>query len=42
MFGKNNFLAKVICVFMNIDKMVGPNFKPELASLKVMAENKAS
>ena len=26
MFGKNNFIAKAFCLFMNMDKMVGGQF----------------
>ena len=38
MTGKNNFLAKVMCVFMNMEKMVGPDFEAGLAGLKAIAE----
>jgi len=42
MTGKNNFLAKVMCVFMNMEKMVGPDFEAGLASLKAVAEKPAA
>jgi hypothetical protein len=38
MYGKANFLSKVMCVFMSMDKMVGPDFEAGLASLKAVAE----
>ena len=31
-------MTKVIHVFMNMDKMVGPDFEAGLANLKVVAE----
>lgn len=33
MYGKNNFLGKLVSVFMNCDKMVGPQFEEGLANL---------
>ena len=42
MAGKNNFLAKVMCVFMNMDKMVGTDFEAGLAGLKALAEKPAA
>ena len=47
MSGKNNFIGKAMCVFMNMDKMMGPIFEKGLASLGKAAEeagkaNKAS
>ena len=38
MAGKNNFIAKAICLFMDMDKMVGGDFETGLASLKAAAE----
>ena len=38
MDGKNNFMSKIMCVFMNMDKMVGPDFEAGLANLKAIAE----
>ena len=35
MTGKNNFIAKAICLFMNQDKMLGGYFEKGLASLSV-------
>jgi hypothetical protein len=38
MYGKNNFLGKAVSLFMNCDKMVGPQFEEGLANLgKVVA-----
>ncbi len=38
MTGKNNFMSKAFCLFMNMDKMVGGDFEKGLASLKQVAE----
>jgi carbon monoxide dehydrogenase subunit G len=38
MRGKNPFMAKVMQVFMSMDKMVGKDFETGLASLKSVAE----
>ena len=38
MFGKNNFMAKTIHLFMNMDKMVGGQFEQGLAAMKSVAE----
>ena len=40
MSGKNNFVSKAICMFMNMDKMVGGQFEKGLADLKSAAESK--
>lgn len=40
MSGKSPFFARVICLFMNMDKMVGGEFEKGLASLKTIAETK--
>lgn len=38
MYGKNSYVCKLISVFMNIDKMIGPQFEEGLAELgKVVA-----
>jgi uncharacterized protein YndB with AHSA1/START domain len=37
--GKNTFLARLMCTFMNMDKMVGDSFEKGLAKLKRLAEN---
>lgn len=42
MYGKNNFLSKLVCLFMNMEKMVGPDFEAGLAGLKSLAEKPAS
>jgi hypothetical protein len=41
MEGKNNFIAKAICLFMNMDKMVGGQFEKGLASMKSIVETTA-
>jgi len=38
MTGRNNFIAKAICLFMNMDTMVGSQFEKGLAQLKLNAE----
>lgn len=42
MAGRNNFLAKAICLFMSMDKMVGGEFEKGLAQMKANAERAAS
>jgi hypothetical protein len=37
MTGKNNFLSKAISLFMDCDKMVGPQFEEGLANLKAQS-----
>lgn len=37
MYGKNNFLGKVVSVFMDCDKMCGPPFEEGLAALGKVA-----
>ncbi len=38
MSGQKNFLSKAVCLFMNMDKMVGGDFEKGLASLKSVSE----
>ena len=38
MYGDNNFISKLMQVFMNIDAMVGKDFESGLAKLKAAAE----
>ena len=38
MFGKNNFVARTICLFINMDKMIGGQFEEGLAKLKELSE----
>jgi len=38
MFGTNNFLAKTIHLFMNMEKMVGGQFEQGLAQMRSVAE----
>ena len=42
MSGKNNFIGKAFCLFMNMDKHVGGDFEKGLASIKTVAEEKAN
>lgn len=41
MFGKNNFVGRAMCLFLNQDAMVGGYFEKGLASLKRVAEASA-
>ena len=38
MHGKNNFMGKLVSLFMDCDKMCGPQFEQGLASLKALVE----
>ncbi|HMJ89486.1 MAG TPA: SRPBCC family protein [Candidatus Acidoferrum sp.] len=38
MSGKNNFMAKAMCLFMNMDKMIGGQFEKGLAAIKAVVE----
>jgi hypothetical protein len=38
MEGENNFVGKAMSLFMNMDKMVGPDFEKGLAAMKTEAE----
>lgn len=38
MTGRSNFMHKAVCLFMNMDKMVGGDFEKGLASMKAVAE----
>jgi len=38
MTGKNNFIAKAVHLFMNMDKMVGGKFEEGLANMKSLVE----
>lgn len=38
MTGKNNFLFKAVGLFLDCDKMIGPQFEQGLANLKTLAE----
>jgi len=40
MSGKKNFISKAVCMFMDMDKMVGGMFEKGLADLKTQAEAK--
>jgi hypothetical protein len=38
MTGKNNFIAKAVCLFMSMEKMLGGQFEQGLAQMKSVAE----
>lgn len=38
MDGNHNFMSKVMCIFMDMDKMVGKDFEKGLANLKSVTE----
>jgi hypothetical protein len=38
MSGRNNFISKAFCLFMNMDKIVGGEFEKGLAEMKAIAE----
>ncbi len=38
MTGKNNFIAKAMCMFMDMDKMIGGQFEQGLAAMKSVVE----
>jgi hypothetical protein len=38
MTGKNNFIAKAMCMFMNMDRMIGGQFEKGLAAMKSIIE----
>jgi uncharacterized protein YndB with AHSA1/START domain len=40
--GENNFISKAICMFMDMDKMVGGDFEQGLAKLKSVVEDGAT
>ena len=42
MTGKNNFMAKAMGLFMNMDKMIGTDFEAGLAGIKAIAEKPAA
>ncbi|MDB5337903.1 MAG: hypothetical protein JWN70_3522 [Planctomycetaceae bacterium] len=42
MFGQQNFMEKAICMFMNMDKMLGADFEKGLAQLKKVSEEEAA
>ncbi len=41
MTGRNNFMAKAIHLFMNMDRMIGGQFEVGLARMKAVAETAA-
>ena len=42
MFGQQNFMEKAICMFMNMDKMLGGDFEKGLAQMKKISEEEAA
>ena len=38
MTGKNNFIGRIVCLFMNMDKMIGGDFEQGLANMKAVVE----
>ena len=40
MTGKNNFVGKAFCLFMDMDKMLGGQFEEGLANMKAVVESK--
>jgi len=40
MYGKNNFISKAVGLFMDCDKMIGPDFEKGLANLRGVVANK--
>ena len=40
MSGQNNFLARAMCMFVDMDKMVGAQFEQGLAQMKAVAEKR--
>jgi len=40
MTGQNNFLARALCLFVNMDKMVGGQFEQGLAQMKTVVERR--
>lgn len=40
MAGTKNFMSKAVCMFMNMDKMVGGDFEKGLANMKTVVEGK--
>ncbi|MDP2272644.1 MAG: SRPBCC family protein [Archangium sp.] len=42
MSGTNNFVSKAMSLFMDMDKMVGPDFEKGLASMKKVSEEAAA
>lgn len=41
MYGKHSFMEKGICMFMNMDKMLGGNFETGLANMKKIGNTSA-
>jgi uncharacterized protein YndB with AHSA1/START domain len=41
MFGNNNFMSKIFCLFMDMEKMVGGSYEKGLANMKTIVEKSA-
>ena len=39
MYGPHSFIEKAVCMFMDMDKMVGGDFEKGLAQLKTTSES---
>ena len=42
MFGENDFFGRMMCLFMNMDDMMGKQFEKGLASIKSLVETQAA
>jgi uncharacterized protein YndB with AHSA1/START domain len=40
MFGKQNFIGKAMCLFVSMERMLGPDFEKGLAQLKAAVEKR--
>jgi uncharacterized protein YndB with AHSA1/START domain len=38
MYGKHDFMGKAVCLFMNLDKMIGEKYEEGLANIKKVVE----
>jgi len=39
MYGQKNYVSKVMCMFLSMDKMIGGQFEKGLADLKALSES---
>ncbi len=40
MSGQKNFIGKAVCLFMNMDKMIGEKYDEGLANMRAVVEGK--
>ena len=40
MYGRNNFIAKAMCLFVSMEQMIGPDFEKGLLQLRDLVEKK--